>query len=130
MFDHMKIKISEAQNTAETKLKDKASLEKRIYHIISKSHKSKYMDRQFTKDKKNPMVNHCWLEKCEITSCVFHPLYWQNFREMTPTVERAQRKRHFQFIADKHVNWYNHLWTAIWQLSIKMSNSPTQQFYF
>lgn len=38
MFDHMKIKISEAQNTAETKLKDKASLEKRIYCIISKSH--------------------------------------------------------------------------------------------
>lgn len=38
MFDHIKIKISEAQNTAETKLKDKASLENRIYRITSKSH--------------------------------------------------------------------------------------------
>ena len=38
MFNHRKIKISEAQNTEETKLKDKASLEKRIYHVSSKSH--------------------------------------------------------------------------------------------
>ena len=38
---------------------------------------------------------------------------------MTPNIERAQRKGHFQFTADKHVNWYSHLWRAIWQYLLK-----------